>query len=67
MYGQSLRGSGLNNSAMGDLASPNTFMKLQNPEMDPETWFTHDTNPMGVADMFADLPCDRMNEACMQD
>jgi len=63
MYGQlPLRGPGL-----GGMASPNTFMKLQNPDMDPDGWFSHDPHPMGVAEMFADLPCDRLTDACMQE
>lgn len=37
-----------------EVGSPSTFMKLQTPEMDPESWFSQETPQLGVADIFGD-------------
>ena len=36
------------------MASPSTFMRLQNPDMDPDGWYQQEPGALSVNDIFAD-------------
>lgn len=54
IFEQSMRENGVNNTGMGGLGSPSTFMKLQTNDTTPECWYDQETGGLGVADIFDD-------------